>query len=155
MRVAEETLSTELGYATLTKNVADEPTPVAEWDVPEGTKIVLRQGHPAILDVEANGGGDLPRASRLGLAFREPNDPLDAYTVISDVSLAPFNTLSLKDQQSGDNAQRRRVRFDPDRVPGGEITLSDSDTLALILLSGSQIDETSLFFNYPMQVRQE
>ena len=153
--MAQETLSTELGYASLSKNTADEPTPVAEWDVPEGTKLVLRQGHPAILDVEANGGGDLPRASRIGLAYKEPNDPLDAYTVISDVSIAPFNPLSLKDQQSGDNAQRRRVRFNPDRVPGGEITLSDSDTLALFLNSGSQVDETTLFFNYPMQVRQE
>jgi len=150
--MTDETLSTELSYATVVQNLADNPTPVTTWDVPEGTAIRIAQGHPAILDVDAAGGGNLSRATSLGLAYREPNDPLDAWTVISDFSIAPFNTLSLKDQQSGENAQRRRVRFDPERVPEGRLTLEDADELALVVNGPDQIDAASLFFNYPMQV---
>jgi len=151
----DETLSTELSYASLSKNVADEPTPVSVWDVPDGTALRIRQGEAAVLDVDANGGGDMPRSARLGLAYREPNDPLDAWTVISEFSISPFNTLSLKDQQTGENANRRRVRFNPERVPGGQLTVSDADDLALLVNSGSQVDETTLFFNYPMTVVEE
>ncbi len=147
-----ETLSTELEYSTVEQNVANEPTPVTTWDVPDGAKLRLSQGHPAVLDAANTGGNDLPRSSRVGFAYREPNDPLGAWTVISDVSIAPFNTLSLKDQQSGDNAERRRMRFVSGRVPGGRITLSDADELALMLHSSDQIDTSQLFFNYPVQV---
>ena len=150
--MTDEALSTELSYATVVQNLADNPTPVTTWDVPEGTAIRIAQGHPAILDVDAAGGGNLSRATAIGLAYREPNDPLDAWTVISDFSIAPFNTLSLKDQQSGENAQRRRVRFDPERVPEGRLTLEDADELALVVNGPDQIDAASLFFNYPMQV---
>jgi hypothetical protein len=150
--MTDETLSTELSYATVVQNLADNPTPVTTWDVPEGTAIRLAQGHPAILDVDAAGGGNLSRATSLGLAYREPNDQLDAWTVISDFSIAPFNTLSLKAQQSGENAQRRRVRFAPERVPEGRLTLEDADELALVVNGPDQIDAASLFFNYPMQV---
>ena len=150
--MTDETLSTELSYATVVQNLADNPTPVTTWDVPEGTAIRLAQGHPAILDVDAAGGGNLSRATAIGLAYREPNDQLDAWTVISDFSIAPFNMLSLKDQQSGENAQRRRVRFDPERVPEGRLTLEDADELALVVNGPDQIDAASLFWNYPMQV---
>jgi len=153
--MADETLSTELGSATVERNISDNPTPVTTWDVPDGQAWELVQGYPAILDVEASGGGDMPRNARLGLGYREPNDPLDSWTVISDFSIAPFNTLSLKDQQSGDNAQRRRVRFDPERVPGGTLSLTDSDELALLVVASEQINENSLFFNYPLNVRKE
>lgn len=152
--MTDETLSTELQYATVEQNVADNPTPVSTWNVPEGVAITVAQGHAAILDVEAPDGTNVSRATKLGLAYREPNDPLDAWTVISDFSVAPFNTLSLKDQQSGENAQRRRVRFDPERVPEGKLTLEDADELALLVNGPDQIDAASLFFNYPMQVDQ-
>jgi len=151
----DETLSTSMGEATIETNVAENPTPVAVWDVPDGTVWELVEGYPAILDVDADGGGNMPRSTRLGLAYREPNDPLDAWTVLNDFSIAPFNTLSLKDQQSGDNAQRRRVEFDPEAVPGGSLSLNDTDELALVVNSGTQIDPASLFWNYPLTVRQE
>lgn len=151
--MTDETLSTELQYATLEKNLADNPTPVAIWDIPEATAIRVAQGHAAIMEVDAAGGGNIARSSQFGLAYREPNDPLDAWTVICSFSVAPFNTLSLKDQQSGENAQRRRLRFDPERVPDGALVLEDADELALVANAPEQIDETSLFFNYPMQVR--
>jgi len=153
--MTDETLSTELQYATTEQNLADNPTPVCTWDVPEGTTITVSQGYAAILDVEASGGGNVSRSTRFGLAYREPNDPLDAWTVISDFSVAPFNTLSLKDQQSGENAQRRRVRFDPERVPEGRLTLEDADELALVAYGPDQIDASTLFFNYPMQVENQ
>ena len=150
--MTDETLSTELQYATAEQNIPDNATPAVTWDVPKGTAITVSQGHPAILDVEATGGGNVSRATSFGLAYREPNDPLNAWTVISDNSVAPFNTLSLKDQQSGENAQRRRVRFDPERVPKGRLTLEDADELALLINGPDQIDASTLFFNYPMQV---
>jgi len=149
--MANDTLSTELQFAQKSMSVMDEPTPVVEWAIPDGSELTLREGHPAIIDAETPGGDPVPNGARLGLAYREPNDPLDAYTVISDFSIAPFNQLSLRDQNSGDNAERRSVRFDPDRVPHGTITLSDSDRLALIALSSEQIDGTTMFFNYPME----
>lgn len=153
--MSEETLSAELQFASTSQNVADTPTPVVTWDVPEGTSIRIQQGHPAIVDLEDTNGNNLPRDSKFGLAYREPGDPLDDWTVISDVSIAPFNTLSLKDQQSGDNAQRRRVRFDPERVPGGILNLEDADELALVLLSSTQVDPASIVFNYPMNMTNE
>ena len=73
--MTDEALSTELSYATVVQNLADNPTPVTTWDVPEGTAIRLAQGHPAILDVDAAGGGNLSRATSLGLAYREPLQP--------------------------------------------------------------------------------
>jgi hypothetical protein len=150
--MTDETLSTELPYANVQANLANNPTPVTTWDIPQGTAITVSQGHAAILDVDASGGGNVSRKTRLGLAYREPNDPLDAWTVISEFNIAPFNTLSLKDQQSGENAQRRRVRFNPERVPEGRLTLEDADELALIANGTQSIDADSLFFNYPMQV---
>jgi hypothetical protein len=152
--MTDETLSTELSYATTEQNTAGEPTPVTTWNVPEGTAIKIAQGHAAVMDVEANDGSNVSRSSRFGFAYREPNDPLDAWTVISDFSVAPFNTLSLKDQQSGENAQRRRVRFNPERVPKGRLTLEDADELALVANSPDQIDPEALFFNYPIAVEQ-
>lgn len=152
--MTEEKLSTELKWANTAQNIAGEPTPVTTWDVPEGTEVEIRQGHPAVLEADKVGGGNMPRSTKLGFAYREPNDPLGAYTVISEFSVAPFNSLSLRDQQSGDNAERRRVRFIPERVPGGRIVLSDSDDFALLALSGEQIDASSLFFNYPVEIRQ-
>jgi len=152
--MTDETLSTELSYATLSDNAADTPTPLSVWDVPEGVAITITQGHAAILDAEQADGSNPARSTKLGLAYREPNDPLDAWTVISDFSVAPFNTLSLKDQQSGENAQRRRVRFDPERVPNGRLTLEDADELALLANGPDVIDSASVFFNYPMQVDQ-
>ena len=151
--MADESLSTELSYATVEANVPDNPTPVAKWNVPDGSALELSQGHPVILDVEDSGGNDIARSTSVGLAYREPNDPLDSWTVISEFSIAPFNTLSLKDQQSGDNAQRRRMRFVPERVPDGTITLEDADELALVVNGPDAIDPASLFFNYPMRVR--
>lgn len=152
--MADETLSTELKWATPETNVADEPTPIIVWDVPDATEVTLVEGMEAILDAEKqSGGGNPSRSTRLGFAYREPNDPLNAWTVISDFGIAPFNTLSLKDQQSGDNAERRRVKFDPDRVAGGMLTLEDADELALVALSSDVIDPSTLFFNYPVSIR--
>ena len=152
--MADETLSTELKWASTEQNVGDKPTAVATWDVPDGVTVDLRQGHPVILDVDANGGGNVERAAHLGLAYREPNDPLDAWSVISEFPIAPFNTLTLKDQQSGENAQRRRMQFDPTRVPNGQLTLEDTDEVALLMNSADLIEESSLYFDYPITVTQ-
>lgn len=152
--MADETLSTELQWATTQENIADEPTPLVVWDIPDASEVTVAEGHEAILDAEKKSDGSNPsRSTRLGLAYREPNDPLGAWTVISDFGIAPFNTLSLKDQQSGDNAERRRVKFDPDRVPDGILTLEDADELALVALGSEVIDPATLFFNYPVTIR--
>jgi hypothetical protein len=156
--MGSDTLSTELSFAELSNNLAGDPSPLVEWPVPDGSRLTIRQGHPAIVDAETADNNSGPsgnnveptNSTRLGLAYREPNDPLDAYTVVSAFNIAPFNQLSLRDQNSGDNAERRRVDFDPDRVPGGVISLSDSDTLALFALSDDEIKASTLFFNYPM-----
>lgn len=150
--MSDDTLSAELQFAETHANVAGTPTPVVTWDVPDGTAITILQGHPAIVDLENVNGNNLPRSSKIGLAYREPGDPLDDWTVISETAIAPYNTLSLKDQQSGDNAERRRVRFDPDRVPGGRLNLADADELALVVLSDAEVDPASIVFNYPMQM---
>ncbi|ELZ22403.1 hypothetical protein C475_17863 [Halosimplex carlsbadense 2-9-1] len=153
--MADETLSTEQREATTEANVAEDPTPVCVWEVPDGQVWELVENYPMILDVERTGGGDMPRGARLGLGYREPNDPLGAWTVFAEFTMAPFNTLSLRDQQSGDNAERRRVTFHPERVPGGSISLTDTDEVALLANSGTVIDPDSLFANYPLNVREE
>jgi len=148
----QETLSSELEYATVSQNVSGEVTPIVQWDVPDGSEITIREGSAVVFDVDAAGGGSVSRSTRLGLAYREPNDPLGAWTVVSDQQVAPFNTLSLKDQQSGDNAQRRRLTFDPERVDGGSLTLEDADEIALVAVGPDQVDAASVFFNYPVSI---
>jgi len=150
--MARETLTSEASYATTEQNTVDEPTPITTWDVPDGSTVTIREGHAARLDVDASGGGDISRSSRVGLAYREPNDPLGAWTVISDTQIGPFNTLTLKQQQSGDNAERRRFSFDPERVPGGELVLEDADEIALVLLSPDQVDASTVRFAYPVSI---
>lgn len=149
----QETLSTELSWASTEPNVADEPTPVIKWDIPEGTELTVTTGSPAVMEMLDAGGNNINRQTRFGFAYREPNDPLDAWTVISDTPVAPFNALSLKDQQSGDNSQRRRIGFNSERVPGGSLTLDDTDTLALVVFGPEQVDDSTLFFNYPSTVQ--
>jgi hypothetical protein len=68
--MTNETLSTELSYATTEQNTADEPTPVSVWDVPEGTAIKIAQGHAAVMDVEATDGTNVSRSSQFGFAYR-------------------------------------------------------------------------------------
>jgi len=148
----QETLSSELEYATVSQNVSGEVTPIVQWDVPDGSEITIREGSAVVFDVDAAGGGSVSRSTRLGLAYREPNDPLGAWTVVSDQQVAPFNTLSLKDQQSGDNAQRRRLTFDPERVDGGSLTLEDADEIALVAVGPDQVDHARVFFNYPVSI---
>ena len=151
----DETLSTELVSGQTEANVPGHPTPLAVWDVPDGSKWRIQQGHAAILDVEDVNGDNLPRTSKLGFAVREVNDPLDSWTVLNEFQITPFNQLGIGEQHSGDNAQRRRIRFDPEMVPGGTVVLSDTDELALMALSDTEADPASLFFNYPMQTKND
>jgi hypothetical protein len=150
--MSRETLTSEAQYASTEQNVADEPTPVTTWTIPDGSTFTIREGHAARFIVDATGGGDVAASSRLGLGYREPNDPLDEWTVISDAPIGPFNNLTYSDQMSGDNAERRRINFDPERVPGGELVLEDSDELALLLLSPDQVDANSIRFAYPISI---
>jgi hypothetical protein len=152
--MGRETLSTELSYATVVENVADEPTPVVKWDVPEGTELAIAEGMALIADfAKKSDGSDPSRSTRLGFAYREPNDPLDAWTVINDFSVSPFNSLDLKAQQSGDNAQRRRVSFERERVPSGKLVLEDTDELALFVNSPDVLDTAATYLNYPIAVQ--
>jgi hypothetical protein len=152
--VPRETLSTELPYATVQENTADDPTPVVVWDIEDGTELMIEEGAPLIADfAKKSDGSDPSRATRVGFAYREPNDPLGAYTVINDFSVSPFNTLTLREQQSGDNAQRRRVSFTQDRIPSGALVLEDTDQLALFVNSPDVLDAEATYINYPISVR--
>ena len=152
--MADEAISTENKFADVSANVTetDQPTPVLTWDVPTGTKITVTEGHAAMLAVEQVGGGNLPRGTRLGLAYREPNQLLGQWNVISETEISPFNNLGLKAQESGDNAQRRRFSFDG--INGGSITLEDADELALVVVSTAEVDPATLYFHYPAVVQQ-
>jgi len=149
--MSDETLSTELDYATVEQNTAGEVSTVVEWDIPDGVEIEIREGRAAVMDIEDSNGNPISRETRVGFGYREPGDPLDSYSVISDIPVAPFRTLSLKDQQSGENAQRRRMNFDADRVSSGRLRVEDADTLALLAKGPDQIDATGFYFDYPAQ----
>jgi len=147
--MSDETLSTELDYATVSKNVADEVTSIVEWEIPDGSEIEIREGQAVVMDIEDSNGNAISRSTRIGFGYKEPGDPLGAYRVISDVPVGPFRALSLKDQQSGENAQRRRMQFDPDRLASGTLRLEDSDTLALLAYGPEQINDATFYFEYP------
>lgn len=156
-------LSTELDWSEDKDTVVDVPTPVQVWDVPDGARVTLQEGLVAIADFETTGGNSGPsggnadpsRSTKLALAYREPGDPLDSWTVFThELSIAAFNDLSLKDQQSGENAQNRRFSFDPEEIEGRQIGLSDADELALVALGPDNIDGSASQFSYPMNFDQ-
>lgn len=156
-------LSTELDWSTDENSVADVPTAVQSWDVPDGGTVTLREGHVAIGDFQTTGSNSGPagansdpsRSTKLALAYREPGDPLDAWTVFThELGIAAFLDLSLKDQQSGENAQNRRFSFDPDEIEGGAIELEDADEVALVANGPDDIDGSASQFSYPMQFNQ-
>lgn len=150
MTVSNETLSTETKYATTRENIPGTPTVVTEWDIPDGGAIEIEAGLPAQFDAvrKDDNSKNLPRDSRFGLAYREPGDPLDDFTVIGETQIAPFNSLSQRQQLSGDNAQRRKMLFNSSRVPDGTLRVNESDDLALVMLSSEVVDPSTLFFSY-------
>jgi hypothetical protein len=161
--MVNQRLTTEEDYSSDTDSTPDVPTPVQTWDVPDGATIVLREGMVAIADFEttsgnsgpAGGDADPSSGTRIGLAYREPGDPLESWTVFTHgLSITPFNKLSLKDQQSGDNAQNRRFSFDPERLDGGQIALEDADEIALVVNGPDAIDGSESQFSYPMEFNQ-
>lgn len=151
-----EKLSTELKWSNDKDTVADVVTPLQTWDVPDGGVVTLRSGEFAVADFTTTGGNDPNRSTRLGFAYREPNDPLDAWTVFTqEVPIAAFNDLSLKDQQSGENAQNRRFQFDPEAVEGPQINFEDADEIALVAVGPDTIDGSASQFSYPMTFKNE
>jgi hypothetical protein len=157
-------LSTELKWSTDETSVPDVPSAVQTWDVPDGAAVVLRSGVVAIADFQTadpNSGpsgnnADPSRQTRLALGYREPNDPLGAWTVFTqEQRIAPFNDLSLKDQQSSENAQNRVIQFDPEEVDGRNLTIKDADELALLAVGPDEIDGADSQFAIPMEFRNE
>lgn len=156
--MSSERLNFELKWSNDKTTVpsADQPTALQTWDVPDGNSVTLREGLVAIADLVTTGGNDPSRSTQLGLAYREPGDPLDAWTVITEpLNIGPFIKLSQKDQQSSENAQNRRFSFDPSRVDGSSITFEDVDEIALVALGPDAIDGAASQFSYPMQLNQE
>lgn len=161
-----EKLSTELDWSADEDSVIDVPTPVQSWDVPDGNSVTLKSGNFAVADFQTTAGNSGPsggssdpaRSTRLALAYREPNDPLDDWTVFTlEVPIAAFNDLSLKDQQSGENAQNRRFKFDPEAptVDGSRLTFEDSDEIALVALGPDAISGTNSQFSIDMDLNSE
>jgi len=161
-----ERLSTELNYSTDKNTVIDTPTPLQTWDVPDGAVIRLRSGNFGIAyftttagnSGPSGGSADPSRATRLALGYREPGAPLDDWTIFTlEVGISAFNDLSLKDQQSGENAQNRRFQFDPEAqgVDGPVMGFEDADEIALLALGPDEIDGSASQFSYPMEFENE
>lgn len=161
-----EKLSTELKFSTDETTIIDHPSPVQTWDVPDGNTITIRSGNFAVGYFETSGtnggpsGGnsDPSRGTALALAYREPNDPLKNWTVFTqEVPISPFIDLSLKDQQSGDNAKNRRFVFDPQAagVDGDSLNFEDADEIALVALGPDEIDGSLSQFSIDMDMRSQ
>jgi len=161
-----EKLSTELKWSKDENSVIDVPTALQRWEIPDGTQVTLRSGQFAVADFETTGGNSGPsganadpsRSTRLALAYREPNDPLDMWTVFTlEVPIAAFNDLSLKNQQSGENAQNRRFQFDPQApgVSGPQLNFEDADEIALLALGPDAIDGSASQFSINMTTTNE
>lgn len=152
------TLNSELSYATATDSTANKPTKVQEWDVPDGSALRLDEGHALIADFVTTAGNagpagasaDPSRSTRFGLGYVEPNTPLDVPEIFCEFSVSPFNQLSLKDQQSNENAQKRTLRFIRDKAPNGSITAEDSDKIVLYALGPDEVDGSEITIEYPM-----
>jgi len=154
--MANDSLTNELDSATVIANVADSPTQIAEWDVPDGETWVIREGDPVVMDVEETAtGNNLSASSRFALGFREPQDILNVPTLFVEFSVTPYNQLSLADQLSEENAQRRTLRFNPEAVPGGVLRVEDADYVELWLTSPEVINTANLFVEYPMTVNND
>lgn len=158
--MASDKLSTELSWSGDETSVPDVVSALQTWDIPDGATVTMRPGVVAIADFQTaadNSGpsgnnADPSRGTRLALAYREPNDPLGAWTVFTEeIRIAPFNDLSLKDQQSNENAQNRVIQFDPDEVPSRSITFEDADELALVAIGPDEIDGADSQFSVTME----
>jgi hypothetical protein len=148
----QEKLSSEVGYVSTSDTTADQPTELLTWDVPDGREIRLREGHAAVADIETTGGSDPSGSTEIGFAYKEPGDPLDAWTVINSEQIGPFATLSRSQQLSDENAERRVFSFDPDRTNGGTISLTDVDELALLANGPDTLDGSTAYFRYPVTI---
>ncbi|QLH83355.1 hypothetical protein [Halosimplex pelagicum] len=153
-------LSTELKWSIDETSVPGVPSAVQRWDVPDGANVTVRSGVVAIADFQtaaANSGpsgnsADPSRQTRIALGYREPNDPLGAWTVFTqEQRIAPFNDLSLKDQQSSENAQNRVITFDPEEVGSGSFTFEDADEIALLVIGPDEVDGSDSQFAIPME----
>jgi hypothetical protein len=150
-----DNLSSEVSYATVSNSTPNEPTQIVEWDVPDGQSITLREGEALIFDAKDTNGDDLPSDTRFALAKARPDDELGVGDLFCEFTVRPYNQLSLSQQQSGDNADRRRLDFDPDSrsVRGGSVVqFDDSDRVVLYCLSSQEVDSTTIRFDYPARV---
>lgn len=161
-------LNTEVTWATENDtngavSGVDVPEPHVTWDIPDGQEVIFRGGAPIVLDAQTtsgNGGpsggsSDPARSTRMAFAWREPGDPLGHYrTFTQEIQITPFNQLSLSEQQSGDNADRRRVVMDPDVVEGRTMTFEDVDTIALLVDSPDDLEGDQIYVSVPAEVRE-
>lgn len=161
--MSSQRLSSELEWSSDNDTTIDVPTALQTWDVPDGASVTLREGLVAIADLEtttgnsgpAGGDADPSRSTRIAFAFREPDAPLDHWTVFShELPVAPFNDLTLSEQQSGENAQNRRFTWDPEHVPGSSITFEDADEIAILAEGPDEIDGSESQFSFPMDFNQ-
>lgn len=148
-------LSSEARYATVSSNTQNEPSKIIEWDVPDGVEITLREAQALVFDAQDTNGNDLPADTEFAVGVKTPDALIEVPTFVSEFDIRPFNALSLSQQQSGDNAQRRRLSFDDQKVSTGEITISDSDTIEVWALSGADIDAGTVRFSYPALIQDE
>lgn len=151
--MTNENLTSESRIAEKTQNTAGVPSKIVEWEVPDSVVYALREGKPVILEVQAADGSTIPNDTDFAFGFTEPNDPLHIPEIFSDFDVAPFNALTLRDQQSGDNAQRRTLNFEDDVAPEGIIGVEEGDTIELWTDAEVEIDVEELYVEYPMEVR--
>ncbi len=149
-------LSTEVSYATVTQNTQGEPTEIVRWEVPDGVTITLREAEALIVDAEDTNGNDLPANARFGLGIRDPDSIVEVPEMIAEFNIRAFNALTLAQQQSGENAQRRRLSFDDRKVPSGQVTVEDSEEIVLFLLVDNvNVDANTFSLSYPARVDDE
>lgn len=127
--------------ATQKTNTTGVTTPILEVDPDQGTKIRLLnmvfggEGLPIYQDLNDSAGNPLPDDTEFIIrAVRPTDDEPQAVSVKAD-NIAPWNQLTIQEQQNEENRESVRVE-----LKGAAINIRYKDTLRFEINSSTQID---------------
>lgn len=143
--MATDTLSSESAEVERIDNIAGRPSAVLKWDIPDSEEWVIEEGEAVVMEVQTDGGNDPSRQTEFALGIAEPQAELGVPTLINELPVAPFNALTISQQQSGDNAERRTLNFN---VDVSKVVVESGDTLELWVDSPDGLDHNKLYFEY-------
>lgn len=150
--MSQASLSHLSDIATQEQNAPGTPTPILTVSPDEGTLLKLHQarvrsgdnpGLPLFGDFRDANGNPLSTDTKLILTAIRPTDDTPVAVSVAEKNIAPWNTLSVKEQRNEENIDSVKLE-----LKGSTINIRDKDILRVDMESPDQIDwaESELYF---------